>query len=333
MGDGRKRRQRLCGRFGSWVSVSAPCRETALHKASRKGHTESVKALLEKGAAVNAEDKAKCAFSRCAACLYWKGDGCPRRQRLCGRFGSWVSVSAPCRETALHDASRHGHTESVKALLKKSADVNAENSSRKTAFHVAKDRRAYIAAVEVRCVHSSAVQSRATQRACDSHGPSGSAGGVCSQGAAAEGVFGAVGAGCSQHRCGVWRSLVGTRSCCLRSLGRRWGGGEAAVCAARAQGGAAAVRCGPRFGVRCEGGWRAERRLVGWLVQRSRTGCCSLRPRRTGRKCRRAPVRAQGQRQAFGWMVWVAPPLGLGRSRRVREGRCGAGAAAVECSS
>jgi hypothetical protein len=45
------------------VSVSAPCRRTALHDASRHGHTESVKALLEKGAAVNAENNAKCAFA------------------------------------------------------------------------------------------------------------------------------------------------------------------------------------------------------------------------------------------------------------------------------
>jgi hypothetical protein len=73
-----------CARFDSWWSVSAPCRDTALHRASRHGHTESVRALLEKGAAVNAADNAKCAFS----CLrYWMGDGCPRRQRLCGRFG------------------------------------------------------------------------------------------------------------------------------------------------------------------------------------------------------------------------------------------------------
>ena len=58
-------------------------------------------------------------------------------------------ISAHCRQTALHLASCNGHTESVKALLEKGADINAENSSRKTAFHVAKDRRAYIAAVEV----------------------------------------------------------------------------------------------------------------------------------------------------------------------------------------
>ncbi len=40
----------------------APCRNTALHLASKKGHTECVKVLLEKGADVNAESIKKCAF-------------------------------------------------------------------------------------------------------------------------------------------------------------------------------------------------------------------------------------------------------------------------------
>ncbi len=66
MGDGRERRQRLCAVrlvVDSWWSMSAPCRNTALHLASLNGHTESVKALLEKGAAVNASNYYKCAFS------------------------------------------------------------------------------------------------------------------------------------------------------------------------------------------------------------------------------------------------------------------------------
>ncbi len=138
-------------RFGSWVSVSAPCRETALHVASSNGHTESVKALLEKGADVNAENTAKCAFSEWP-CIGWAEAARPAN--AVRRFDSWSSVSAPCRDTALHDASRHGHTESVKALLEKGADVNAKNSSRKTAFQVAKDGRAYVAAVKVRCVRA-----------------------------------------------------------------------------------------------------------------------------------------------------------------------------------
>ncbi len=113
--------------FDSWWSVSAPCRETALHLASSKGHNENVIALFEKGADVNAASKDKCAFT---CCLSRMDGGCTRRQRLCGRFGSWVSVSAPCRCTALHLASSNGHTESVTALLEQGADVNAENKDK-----------------------------------------------------------------------------------------------------------------------------------------------------------------------------------------------------------
>jgi hypothetical protein len=43
------------------------------------------------------------------------------------------SKSAPCRNTALHDATENGHTECVKVLLEKGADVNAE-SIKKCAF-------------------------------------------------------------------------------------------------------------------------------------------------------------------------------------------------------
>ncbi len=120
------RASKVVRRFGSRSSVSAPCRWTALHYASRNGHTESVKALLGKGAAVNAETNAKCAFP-CVLVL----DG--RRLHAgqgCARFGSRSSVSAPCRETALHYASSNGSTESVKALLEKGADVNAETNTK-----------------------------------------------------------------------------------------------------------------------------------------------------------------------------------------------------------
>ncbi len=74
-------------------------------------------------------------------------------------------MSAPCRDTALHNASSNGHTESVKALLENGAAANAKNGSGKTAFHVAKDRRAYIAAAEVRCACAIAMRSRAMQLA------------------------------------------------------------------------------------------------------------------------------------------------------------------------
>ncbi len=62
------------------MRLSAPCRSTALHDASFNGHTESVKALLEKGADVNAEDNAKCAV----ACLLQRAvDRSTRLRRVC----------------------------------------------------------------------------------------------------------------------------------------------------------------------------------------------------------------------------------------------------------
>ena len=78
------------------------------------------------------------------------GEGCTRR-RVSAPLGWWLSVSAPCRRTALHLASRNGDTESVTALLEKGADVNAKDFIGRTAFDLAKDRRAYIAALEVHC--------------------------------------------------------------------------------------------------------------------------------------------------------------------------------------
>ncbi len=109
------------------MSVSAPCRRTALHDASSSGNTESVKALLKKGADVNAEDEDQCAVACFALFDVRQEHALAPGVR---RFGSWWSVSAPCRRTALHDASSNGHTESVKALLKKGADVNAEDNAK-----------------------------------------------------------------------------------------------------------------------------------------------------------------------------------------------------------
>ena len=139
------------------------CRNTALHVVVGKGYFESVKALLERGADVNATTKAGytclvawvcCLMGGCAQSgqLRTFGTGSKGGDQAVlraiqpegrdGRFSSthwrkadWAdrvefvhgrsSVSAACRNTALHLASENGHTESVKALLEKGADVNA----------------------------------------------------------------------------------------------------------------------------------------------------------------------------------------------------------------
>jgi hypothetical protein len=201
----------------------------------------------------------------------------------------------------------------------------------------------------------------------NSHQPRRAAGGICSQGAAAKGVIGAVGAGCSQHRCGVWRSLRDTplaaahvacvvwdvggagRDCCVCSLSSR-------RCCSRT------VRTAFRRSMR--GRRRAERSLVGWLGAALAHRLLLAAAERDwaqvqARTCRASPllpfvslpsahsnqrrcaVLEHGSTSTYKIAGTLRVRLdrvgraavGLGRSRRVSEGRRGAGAAPVECSS
>eukprot|EP00731_Ephydatia_muelleri_P014574 Em0008g294a len=72
--------------------------QTALHIISENGHTDTVVALLERGADINARDK----------------DG----------------------QTALHISSKNGHTDTVVALLERGADINARDKFGQTALHI-----------------------------------------------------------------------------------------------------------------------------------------------------------------------------------------------------
>ena len=74
---------------------------TALHWASRYGHTAVVRLLIQNGANVNAKT-----------------------------FDDW---------TALHWASKYGHIETVKLLAANGANVNAKNNRGKTALDIARD--------------------------------------------------------------------------------------------------------------------------------------------------------------------------------------------------
>ena len=81
-----------------------------------------MKALLEKGADVNAKRKDDEYGSLWPVTV--GAHGCTDWDR-CAALRLAVRLSVPCRNTALHDASENGHTESVKALLEKGAGVNA----------------------------------------------------------------------------------------------------------------------------------------------------------------------------------------------------------------
>jgi hypothetical protein len=162
---------------------------------------------------------------------------------------------------------------------------------------------------------------------CDSHDSCGFAGGVCSQGAAAEGVSCAVDAGCSQHHCGVWRSFVCTAPAGCVVLGCRRGGVslwcvQPELKAVLQPYGADRVSaCGARAAVVVSGAW-----LVGWCS--ARAAARALAAARCGRERLGASAGAHpsGHRGNAGAparlveIVWVALPLSwVGRGASGRD--------------
>jgi hypothetical protein len=104
---------------------SGLCRWTAVHYASQNGHTETAMALVKAGADVRCKSNGGCGFSR----LHPRVCGLPR----C-RIGRSVHSGMElqewllrlCRWTALHSASRNGHTETAMALVEAGADVHCK---------------------------------------------------------------------------------------------------------------------------------------------------------------------------------------------------------------
>jgi hypothetical protein len=116
------------GRAHAWLR-----RWTALHYASQNGHTETAKALVAVGADVHCKAEEGYGAGRCigqfASRPLAEGEGGERAWlcRLLARHGLRHELCAwLCRWTALHYASRNGHTETAKALLAAGADVRCE---------------------------------------------------------------------------------------------------------------------------------------------------------------------------------------------------------------
>lgn len=101
-----------------------------LFAAAEKGHTATVKALLDRGANVNAKDK-------------WSKEAV-RRMNIQAK----IKLKNKKGKTALMLAAGNGHTSTVKLLLDRGADVNAKSDMGDTALWFA-TRNGYIAIAQL----------------------------------------------------------------------------------------------------------------------------------------------------------------------------------------
>jgi serine/threonine-protein phosphatase 6 regulatory ankyrin repeat subunit B len=120
---------------GADVNAKNKDGDTALMSASLKGHTEIVKALIEKGADVNAKDKA--GWTALMSASFY---GYIEIVRALLNKGADVNAKSENGYTALMYASQYGRIEIVNALLNKGANVNAKNKDGKTALMWASEK-------------------------------------------------------------------------------------------------------------------------------------------------------------------------------------------------
>ncbi|KAJ7112585.1 ankyrin repeat-containing domain protein [Mycena epipterygia] len=123
---------RLLLEKGADVNAVDAEHESALQAASNGGHTETVRLLLEKGADVNAKGGE---YGNALQAASEKGN--PELVRILLKEGADVNTEGGSYGTALQAASYGGSPEIVRILLKEGADVNAEGGSYGTALQAA----------------------------------------------------------------------------------------------------------------------------------------------------------------------------------------------------
>ncbi|KAE8445519.1 hypothetical protein EG329_013282 [Mollisiaceae sp. DMI_Dod_QoI] len=106
---------------------------TALHRASQKGHQESVEALLGNGASIEIKDDNDWTALHTAA--YYGHEGVIKA--LLKRGANIEVKTALSMATALHKASLHGQHRIVELLLDSGADIEAKDVEGWTALHFA----------------------------------------------------------------------------------------------------------------------------------------------------------------------------------------------------
>jgi ankyrin repeat protein len=128
--------KKIFNKPGFNVNVKDKDGNTPLIIASREGHTDIVKVLLDKGADIDVVDKSS--IGTTALIIALKGSHTDIAELLVEK-GADVKIKDRHGFTALMCASYFGYTKMVKLLIEKGADINAKEVGGKTAFDLAKN--------------------------------------------------------------------------------------------------------------------------------------------------------------------------------------------------
>lgn len=110
---------------------------TALHHASKRGHDEVVKLLLDYGAQVDLQDQNGNTALH-ITCVPWRNTG--EIPKILLQHDAMANIQNEHGHTALHYAAMKGDSNLVQLLLKKNASVNIQNSEGETALHFAVEK-------------------------------------------------------------------------------------------------------------------------------------------------------------------------------------------------
>ena len=103
-----------------------------LHLSSRRGHIDTVRMLIERGADVSAQNKYG------STALHWAlMNGHVDLARMLIKCGADVSAQEKDGSAALHLASKKGHVDLARMLIERGADVSAQDRYGSTALHFA----------------------------------------------------------------------------------------------------------------------------------------------------------------------------------------------------
>ena len=129
-GKGHTQTVKLLIESGANVNAASPYGLTPLHRACEEGHTEIVRLLIESEANINAVSPYGLTPLH-KAC----GKGHTEIVRLLIESGAYINAGPPNSGTPLHRACEEGHTEIVRLLIESGANINAPGNFGLTPLH------------------------------------------------------------------------------------------------------------------------------------------------------------------------------------------------------